>query len=126
MGLGTRGHIQGRILIEEADRLQGEAAVGHRHDGPVLWAGHMVVAKDVPQHHIDVVDGAIARCPLRQPLAVGVLVRVRASREVFIRRVGGNPEVMLQKARPPHDGGVGVGKGSHVFAGDELKAHGLP
>jgi hypothetical protein len=100
MSPGTRGYIQGRVLVKKADGLQGKAAVGHGHDGPVFGAGDVVVAKDVPQHHIGVVDGAIARRPLRQSLTAGVLVGVGTSGEIFIGRVGGNPEVMLQKARP--------------------------
>jgi len=120
------GYVEGGVSVEEAEGLEGEAGVGGGHDGPVFGAGDMVVSEDVPGDDIGVFDGAIALRPLGQTFAAGVLVGVLASGVELRLVVGGDPQVPGHKARPLEDGGVGVGEGQHVFAGDELKADGLP
>jgi hypothetical protein len=112
-----------RVLVKKAHRLEGKAAVGHGHHRPVFGAGDVVVAKDVPEHHIGVVEVAIALRPFRQSLPAGVLIGVRTCREILVGVVGGDPEVMVQEPGPFADGRVGVGKGADIVPWHQLEAH---
>src|SRR6188472_2711758 len=50
-GHGARG-IEGRVLVEEAERLEPERDDVDWHDRPVLDSRDVVDAEDVPQDHI--------------------------------------------------------------------------
>src|SRR3954453_3479745 len=82
-----RGDVEGWVLVEEADRLEGEAGVLDGHHRPVLRAGDMVDAERVPGDAVGVLDRAVAGRVRGQPLAAGRQVRV-ASGAGLLGRVG--------------------------------------
>ena len=52
-GAGHRGRgIEGRVLVEEAERLEPERDDVDWHDRPVLSPRDVVNAEDIPEHHV--------------------------------------------------------------------------
>src|SRR5499427_7445139 len=66
--LGHR-YVQGRVAVEEPDRLQVEADVMGRHDGPVLRPHDVVGAEHVPDDQVRVLQRPIGRRVRGQPVA---------------------------------------------------------
>ena len=67
-GHGPGGRdVQGRIAVEDSERLEPERDGVDRHDRPVLRPRDVVNAERVPQHHVGVVDGAVLRRPAGSP-----------------------------------------------------------
>src|SRR6266542_6242781 len=58
VAVGRRGHVQGRVLVEETEGLEGEADILDGHDRPVLGPGHVIHAEGVPDDHVGVLEGA--------------------------------------------------------------------
>src|SRR5271166_2290548 len=79
-----RGHIEGRVAVEEPDGDEREARALDRHDGPVLGAWDVRDPEGVPQHDVGVDDGAILRRPRRESGPARVLVGVVAGRSPLL------------------------------------------
>src|SRR3954453_941066 len=72
-----RDDVEGRVAVEEADRLEREPGLGHRHDRPVLGSDEMGDADRVPEDDVLAVEGAVPAVG-GQAAGIRVLVRVRA------------------------------------------------
>ena len=64
---GARRHVERRVAVEEADRLEPERDGVDRHHRPLLRARDVVDAEHVPEHDVGVLDRAVLRGPRRQP-----------------------------------------------------------
>src|SRR5215471_12409456 len=73
-----RRHVERRVAVEEANRLQREAGGGDLHHRPVLRGGDVVGAEAVPEDDVGVFQIAICRDVAREAGAPRVLVRVVA------------------------------------------------
>src|SRR5580704_9520142 len=107
---GWRGHVQRRVAVEEAGRLEGESAARDRHDRPVLRARDVRGAERVPDHDVFAVDVPVARDEGGQAGSAGVLVHEVAGRPALVRVVPGDPEMVGGEAGPRGQRGGGVGQ----------------
>ena len=108
-------YVQGRVMIEKSHGLQAEPSVHDRHYRPVLRAGHVVMAKGIPDDNIRVFNVPVGLGPFRQPGASRVLIRVRSGGAHLVRTVRGNPQVLSNKSRPLGDAGLRVSEGQDVI-----------
>jgi hypothetical protein len=76
-------HVERGVLVEEAGRLELEAGVLHRHDGPIFEPYHVVCAERVPDDHVLALQRAVLLHVLRQAVA-RVLVGVGPCRVAFV------------------------------------------
>src|ERR671921_21166 len=119
-------HVERRVLVEEAKRLELEAGVLHRHDGPILEPYHVVCAERVPDDHVLILERTVLLDVLREAVA-RVLVGVGPCRVVFVLREPGRPEVFGREPGPACDRAVGLEEGQDVGAQrDEAVSAGLP
>ena len=73
-------HVHRWILLKKTCRFEHEARVRNRHHRPVFWTRDMMNADGIPSDQICVLQRAIARYPLRQPIGLRILVDVIACR----------------------------------------------
>src|SRR3984885_12988813 len=85
-GRRRRREVDGRVPVEEAERLQREPGVLHRHDREVLRPAEVGHADRVPHHDVGVDDRPVGRGPPGQPVAARVLVREVAGRPPLVGR----------------------------------------
>jgi hypothetical protein len=111
--------VEGRVAVEEADRLESEAGVVDGHDGPVLGTGEVGETEGVPQDDVGTVEVAVGGGPGRQAGTAGVLVDEVAGRIAFGRVVRGDPEVAGGEGGAGMDGRAGVGEQGALAFGVE-------
>src|SRR5262244_3544768 len=115
-----RRDIKGRIPVEEANRLQAEADVGDRHDGPFLGAWNVVHPDRIPDDQIGVFYGTIHLRPLWQSGAPRMLVRIVASCIFLGGVIRRDPQMLCDERGSLRDAGVLVGKRKDVFSWNEF------
>lgn len=64
--MARRRHVQGRVLVEEADRLELESGLLDGHYRPVLEARHVRGAEDVPEDDVGAVELPVRPDPVGQ------------------------------------------------------------
>src|SRR5687768_17983370 len=67
--VSRRRHVEGRVAVEESDRLEREPRVGDGRHRPVFGADDVMDAEAVPEHDVRVHQSAIGLHPRRQPRA---------------------------------------------------------
>src|SRR5204862_4972500 len=88
----TTRHVQGRVAVEETERLEPERDDVARHPPPVLRPGDVVDAEHVPQHHVGVLDRPVGPRPRAQARVVLALDREIPAGPALVLTVGGHPE----------------------------------
>ena len=97
--LRRRRHVEGRVAVEEASRLEYEAAPVDRHYRPILDAWEMGRSEDMPEDNVGAVDIAVGARVGGDATAAGMLVDViarRISLRVIVLR---HPQVLRGKSR---------------------------
>src|SRR5690349_13879996 len=69
LALFRRRHVECRVTVEEAVRLQHEAAAHRGLHRKVLGPHDVVVAENMPERDRPIGDGTVGLGPARQPLA---------------------------------------------------------
>src|ERR1700751_3756058 len=101
MSLVDRGwNVEPGVAVEEADRLEHEADLLHRHHRPVLWAGDVQHPEHVPEDDVIVDDSAVGRLVLDKAATPTVLVGVVTGGETLAPAVVGHPQVVAQESGP--------------------------
>ena len=90
---GRRRHVERRVAIEEAERDELEARVLDGHHRPVLGTRDVRDAERVPEHDVGADERPVGRCPPRQSVFTGRLVRMRSGRPPLARLVRRDPQV---------------------------------
>ena len=92
-GAGHRGRgIEGRILVEEAERLEPERDDVDWHDRPVLSPRDVVNAEDIPKHHVGADQRRIFGNPASDAGVLTRLGRIVTGRPAFGIVVRGHPQ----------------------------------
>ena len=105
-----RGDVQGRVAVEEAGGLEGEAAARDRHDRPVFRARDVRGAERVPQDDVGAVDVPVGRDERGDPGSAGVLVHEVPGRVALGGVVPGHPQVVGCEPGPGRHRGGGIGQ----------------
>src|SRR5215472_1205872 len=116
LALLADGHVEPRVAVEEAERLELEPDVHDRHHRPVLGPHDVVGAEDVPDDQVRVLQVPVGGHVSRQAVSARVLVGVVAGREVLIPVIRRDPEVPGGEARAPDGVGLRLVEGQHVVA----------
>src|SRR4051794_7011952 len=127
VAMAGRGRdVQRRIAVEEARRLEPKRDGVDRHDRPLLRARDVVDAEDVPEHHVGVLDRAVALRPHRQAAVRRALRRHLAARPALVRVVRRDPQRVPDDLRALEDRRGRVEQRGQRAAGHELVADRRP
>ena len=116
----ARGHVQGRVAVEEPERLEPERDDVAGHHRPVLRPGDVVDAEHVPEHHVGVLDGPVRRGPDRQARVMLAQVREVAAGPALVLAVGRHPERVADHLALLKAGEAGSSRGGNAAEGTSL------
>src|SRR6266513_1366452 len=110
-------NIQTRIDFKVIPGSHHKSSVFDRHNRPVLQTRIMHHTNRVPHTEYGILDGTVGSRPGRQTCSTSVLVRVVAGRELLLRVIRSDPEVMPGKACAAKNAGIGSGQQERIPAG---------
>mmetsp|Transcript_5777 Transcript_5777/g.18528 ORF Transcript_5777/g.18528 Transcript_5777/m.18528 type:complete len:332 (-) Transcript_5777:1182-2177(-) len=108
-----RGHVQARVAVEEAGRVQHEAGGHARLHGPVLRPRDVVEAEVAPGHDVRVGDRPVGLRPAGQAVLAQGLVHELAAGVALLALVGRDPEVVVEDLHPLARLALRPGQGLH-------------
>ena len=125
MGVARR-HVERRVAVEEADRLEPERDGVDRHHRPLLRARDVVDPEHVPEHDVGVLDRTVLRGPHGQAAVLLALDHELAAGPALVRVERGHPERVGDGLRAAQHRRVRVHHRREGAARDELVADRRP